>query len=277
MAGPTNPKRDGEGGVAVPPDVWLADLENRLETLRVHFEQFFLGFEKKSPMPVLDVYERDMRRATLVRLANTQARFRFQKLLLRYRLLQGMWERGMRQAEQGLFRPGAEARQRLSVTAGVSLPASLGDPTEESAEAVHPAADREHPPVVKPRPVEETRAIAAAAAEALNALSGGAQTARQRYDALYGEFVAARHLTREPVEGLTAERFAETVERQRAAIEQRLRGLPYEMVVVVKEGRATLSARPVVRNLPGEAPLHTQVVPVISPRRAPAQGEAEER
>lgn len=82
----------------------LEDLEQRLERLRVLYEQWFQGFERIEPsVPRKDV-ERRMQRLRRESPRNTALRFRFQTLWQRYTTLQTYWGRIARQIEEGTYR-----------------------------------------------------------------------------------------------------------------------------------------------------------------------------
>lgn len=82
----------------------LADLETRLDRLKVLYEQWFQGLERLEPaIPRKDVDRRfyQMRKETV---RNTALRFRFQQLIQRYTTYITYWGRVTRQIEEGTYR-----------------------------------------------------------------------------------------------------------------------------------------------------------------------------
>jgi hypothetical protein len=82
----------------------LNELENRLERLRVLYEQYFMGLEKREPGVARKDVERRMQLLRKVRFPSTAVRFRFQTTVQRYNTLQQYWGRVCREIEAGTYR-----------------------------------------------------------------------------------------------------------------------------------------------------------------------------
>lgn len=82
----------------------LNELENRLERLRVLYEQYFMGLEKREPGVARKDVERRMQMLRKVRFPSTAVRFRFQTTVQRYNTLQQYWSRVCREIEAGTYR-----------------------------------------------------------------------------------------------------------------------------------------------------------------------------
>ena len=90
----------------------LRSLEQRLEKLRVDFDQFFMGIVKVPPVDKRDKLQRDLRFSDLRKANNTALRFRFQNLRQKLTTMNTYWERTMRQREDGTFRKGPRPRRK---------------------------------------------------------------------------------------------------------------------------------------------------------------------
>lgn len=111
----------------------IAELENRLERLRVLYEQYFMGIERRPPeIPRKDV-ERRAQELRRVRFQNTASRFRFQTIVQRYNTLQQYWNRTCRDIENGTYRRHIQRAERRFA----SIP-----PDEKFADEVEVARDR---------------------------------------------------------------------------------------------------------------------------------------
>jgi hypothetical protein len=108
----------------------IAELEERVDRLRILYDQYFLGFEKLEPtVPRKDV---DRRFALLRKeqVRNTALRFRFNVVTQKYNTYQMYWQRICRQIEEGTFkRHVRRARARFGEGRGgeISVDVDLGE------------------------------------------------------------------------------------------------------------------------------------------------------
>ena len=79
----------------------LIELEKRLTALKVEFERYFMGLEKRWPARERDVLKRDIRRFEPP--ANSVIKFRYQNLQQRHITLDRYWERILRAIENGTY------------------------------------------------------------------------------------------------------------------------------------------------------------------------------
>jgi hypothetical protein len=114
-------------------DLYLAELENRLERLRVLYEQYFMGMERIEPQVARKDVDRRFWTLRKTRVNNTARKFRLQTLLQRYNTLQQYWQRTCRQIENGTYtRHVARARRRFGDDAlprTTSVPAQSESPS----------------------------------------------------------------------------------------------------------------------------------------------------
>ena len=79
----------------------LSDLEAGLEALRIQFDRYFLGLEKRPPHADRSHYQRKLRRYDPGKDAVT--RFKWQNLTQRLTTYNIMWNRVLRQIEEGTY------------------------------------------------------------------------------------------------------------------------------------------------------------------------------
>ncbi len=110
----------------------LEELENRLERLRVLYEQYFMGIEKREPGVQRKDVERRIAMLRKVRFQSTAMRFKFQTTVQRFNTLQQYWNRTCREIENGTYRRHVlRAERRLA-----------SNPPATSEEARDPATSR---------------------------------------------------------------------------------------------------------------------------------------
>ena len=105
------------------------------------------------------------------------------------------------------------------------------------------------PPVVVPKKKddeEEATMVAAVPQEVLARAIGEAQNPDElEWPNVYEEFVKTKKQCSEPVEGLTFDKFRQTLRKNRDALVQRHNCKRVKFTVYVKDGRASLKATPI--------------------------------
>ncbi|MCS6899237.1 MAG: MXAN_5187 C-terminal domain-containing protein [Myxococcales bacterium] len=116
-------------------DLAIADLDERLEKLRVLYDQYFSGIERFEPMRRREELERKIHMLRREHIRNTGQRFRFQQILQRYTTFSQYWTRILREIEKGTFkRDLARAAKRFGIAPikkGGEVVFSLEQPFEE--------------------------------------------------------------------------------------------------------------------------------------------------
>ena len=79
-------------------------LEEELERLRVRYEQYFLGIERREPAEDRKTLARKIRRLAETYIPNTAVRFRAQQLKGRLVTYENYWNRVLREIEEGTYR-----------------------------------------------------------------------------------------------------------------------------------------------------------------------------
>lgn len=81
----------------------IDEIEARINALRIHYEQYFAGVEKRAPIREQEDLERDLRRLNQRKIMQTELRYKFNNLSSRFHVYQGMWERLQREMDEGRF------------------------------------------------------------------------------------------------------------------------------------------------------------------------------
>lgn len=198
----------------------LVDIATATERLRVHYQAFFLGMEKRAPLVLRDQLERRIRTSLLNDDSRAYYKFRFQAAVSRYRTMAVYWDRIMRDLETG-----RTSRAKIRADKGYA-------PATQAA-----AGEIETP---KMRRIRE-------AAEAGGDTGDGKAPTPPADNAklLFDEFVAARKSVGLATEGLTEDSFRKTLDKQRAVHTANPEILDVEFSIKVKDGRVVVVARPV--------------------------------
>ncbi|MGZ3422706.1 MAG: MXAN_5187 C-terminal domain-containing protein [Polyangiales bacterium] len=159
------------------------ELEQRLERLRVLYDQFFMGIEKIPP----SILQKDVERRIWIlrreKIRNTGIRFKFQTMIQRYNTFTSYWMRIMREIENGTYkRDVLRAKRRFGAdpnkpaqAAMLSQPPppeeqevelSLDDDDDLEALAAEAAAAISAPRAAPPRPPPPSKPQAAPPAPA---------------------------------------------------------------------------------------------------------------
>ncbi|RYE81980.1 MAG: hypothetical protein EOO75_21385, partial [Myxococcales bacterium] len=82
----------------------LADLEEKLEKLRVLYDQYFSGFERFEPLRKREDLERRIKVLRRENIRNTGQRFKFQQIVQRLTTFSQYWTRILREIEKGTYK-----------------------------------------------------------------------------------------------------------------------------------------------------------------------------
>lgn len=121
----------GGGGRPPAPDSLAArldELEKAVERVRLHYEAYFLGMERRSPEQDRLDLQRRINEARRAPTSNTALKFRLDTLVQKFTVLVGYWNRTMREIEAGTYRrdvakAGRHLAERAARTKG-QVPAS---------------------------------------------------------------------------------------------------------------------------------------------------------
>ena len=162
-------------------DAELDQLERELEELRVAYDRYFLGLDKRPPETRRVAWERAARKAKLADSTRAVVRFRFSNLRQRHAVLAAYWDRTMRKIEEGTLRRGPGLRAACRVPAAAAT--GSGNRSKAAAATAH-------------------------------ARAGDEQGLRRVYDT----FIRERARRGQPIDGLSWDRFVQTIRRQAKAL-----------------------------------------------------------
>jgi hypothetical protein len=81
----------------------IDNLEQRIKLLRIRFEQYFAGVEKRAPLRERDAIKREILQLNQRKIMQTALRHKFQNLSSNFHIYMGMWERIQREMDEGRY------------------------------------------------------------------------------------------------------------------------------------------------------------------------------
>jgi hypothetical protein len=176
----------------------LPQLERLLSDLVTRYEQYFIGLEKREPLPQLTEVEKIVRRYAGTPNNNTMYKHRYQMLVARFNTYREHWNRVVRLIEEGRYtrdRFISDLRRRQETTA--------------------PRRSEGTPPQQRDNDLER----------------------------VYQEFREARQACNLPVDKLSRDMVAATIEKSRPALAARLGTGDLTFRVVVENGKPKIKAK----------------------------------
>ncbi len=231
----------------------LNELEERSEKLKVRYEQYFLGIEKREPIKDRREVERAIRFLRSQVISNTALKFRFHMLIQRVTTLKTHWDRVQRQIEEGTYRRDLQRMQRHLKRQGIDAPELLAAKTASEVESVlakHLAMTGSGKEQTRGGRSHEGRAgVNGAGPRSAPPPIPGAEKPQlpldeERLRRLHQTLVEARRRAGQPVEGLTVEKLASTIAKQIPKIKAVTGAREIEFSVEVTDGKAKLKAIP---------------------------------
>jgi hypothetical protein len=189
----------------------IALLERQIRELKVKYEQYFAGIEKREPIKEREAVAKLVRQYSGVALTNTGQAFKLNQMTASFSALAAYWTRVSQQIEEG-----TSSRDKFRL--------KLKEQQEKQA--------------VRPR--EAGQAAPGGPAR----FRDGAEPGGRELQALYDQLVAAKKQVGEPVAGLKPESLAAVIKQQLPQITKRFGCQSVEFRVVVEGGKAKLKATP---------------------------------
>ena len=186
----------------------MTALDAKVARLKVEYEQYFMRVIKREPLQMREEVERVIRNYSNQSISNTSQKFRFNSLVAKYNSYKQYWTRTLRSIEEGTY-----VRRAESVPTGakpVPPPPSLQSPQSQRSPA--------------PPPKEK----------------GGDGKLNEAYE----EFIASRKKCKEPVKGLTLEKFAKNIEASKRRIKEKYKAGDVDLKVDIKDGKTKLTIVP---------------------------------
>ena len=205
-------KQDALGNKIPEPEEELRLIEKEIVELKVAFDQFFLGMDRRSPGRRRDqLWERIRRFKTSDQKLPTIFKFRFEQAQSKLAALDRGWNRTLMEIESGRYsRDLFKLKRKQQAKAGAE------------GEATQPPA----------------KAKAAAPPTSASGLSQG------QLKSLYETYVMARQRTNEPTQGLSMESLGKSLSKQVPALLQQFQCDAIDFKVVIKNNKAVLKAVP---------------------------------
>jgi hypothetical protein len=249
---PTKPEPK-KGGLQRPEDALvkaqkqkdaIADecsgLEEELEELKVKYEMYFLGVEKREPVKWREELKKKVLRIKESFTRNAALRFRLQSLHARFLSYERMWLRSAREKEEGTYhRDVFKAKMHVEMRERKERTAREQQAAEEIAALAATPAPKAAPPAAA-RPA----AAAPAARPATTPAPGGGAVGDRQLRELYTQYITAKKQCGEDTSRLTFDAVAKTIQKQTPEIMAKFKAKSVEYKVVVKDGKATLKAVP---------------------------------
>ncbi len=82
----------------------VANMEKRLDDLRLQFEQYFMGSRKRVPEQEKTSLQFQLRKLSNQNIPNTKLRFRFQQLVSKFNSYNQYWMRNLQKIEAGTYK-----------------------------------------------------------------------------------------------------------------------------------------------------------------------------
>jgi hypothetical protein len=229
------PRPDPKAKRAADPDMLEADvlaeeveaLELALQALRTHYEQYFLGMEKRAPAQQHSQLRARLEPLRTPLVKNAVLGFRIRALQQRVATYERLWSRTLQEMENGTYRRDlfkARMRRRNSSpeTAASSTPVPMPSPARP-----------------QPAPSEPVLHIAGTPSKAHpDPLS------EPRLRTVYQAYVEAKKRCNEDTTRLSFNSVAESLRKQVPGLLQKHGARDVEYRVFVKDGRAVLRAVP---------------------------------
>ena len=206
----------------------VAALEEQVELLKVRYEQWFMGIERREPAREREEAKREVNRLKTAFTRNTGLRFRIQSLHARFISYERMWQRSAREKEEGTYRRdvlrarraaqrAADEARRAAGGAGpdAATPGSAAPdaPGAAAGSAAAPAAGSsgvsQGPKSAAPAPRTATQP--AAAAPPLPAVPG---LTPAQLRTLHSTYVGAKQRCNEDTSRLTVDALARSLAKQ---------------------------------------------------------------
>jgi len=103
----------------------LKELENKIERLKVLYEQYFMGIEKMEPQVARKEVTRAMLTLQQQYIRNTAMRFKFNTMLQKWQIYITYWNRTLREIENGTYVRHLQKAKRKAEREGRELPPEM--------------------------------------------------------------------------------------------------------------------------------------------------------
>lgn len=229
-----------------PEMIELNRFDNEVDKLKVVFEQYFVGVEKKPPTDRMEALQKELRQKILgVRSTNTAYKFKRQTVEQKFVTLKNYWDRVLKEIEEGTYvrvRKRAELHERQKAAAAeemarrrvINEAVKAGKPVSEALKEFEAGRGMGQPPAGSAPAGAKTGAQAQRPA--------AARPAASPIDQLHEVYMSARQKTGEGAVDRAA--FQAMIQKQIPAIKEKFNCRTVEFKVVVENGKTKLKAIP---------------------------------
>lgn len=187
-------------------------LDSKVTRLKVEYEQYFMRRIKREPTQLRDEVEKLLMAYSNKSIKNTSLKFKYSSIVARYTAYKQYWGRVLRAIEEGTYDRKTDAALAGVNVAGQKTREVIQTPLTFGKEA--PAQSREEP------------------------------RGDGKLTEIYKSYIDAKARCNEPVEGLTFESFAKSIEKSRHKVEELYNTKDIELKVYISEGKAKLAIKP---------------------------------
>jgi len=205
----------------------LEKFEQAIRDLRVKYDQYFFGLERKPPVDEREKLGKWMLKVLNYYLPNTQLRFRRDMLVARLNSYSNMWDRTLSQIEAGTYRPDV-----------VKADMRIGKFEAKDVAARKPEAR----PAVQDRAAQEK--IEPAAPKAAPSVQPAiAKPKEPGHKKLYREYVEARQKLGLPT-SITMDSFKDMIKNQVDQIQKKFGFTEVELRVSIEDNKVKIKGTP---------------------------------
>jgi len=262
---------------SIKPEAIIKEFETKLERLRVLYEQYFMGIQKRPPtIPQHEVVRLQMQIDKL-RITNHRINYKYRSLVQRYNTYRTYWNRTIRAIDNGTYhrdlarlrrkwrREGLDVQMptsgRMRSVGEVEKAISTAVKKKAAATGAKPAAAeapkkrRAVPSNIRGRSADEvkqeverhipgqtTRPAAAAASR------GGARApegiSEAKMQSLFRRYAKAKRMVGADPGSVRYEKLVQTISGQLPQLRQMNQGREVEFDVVIRQGKVVLKAKP---------------------------------
>ena len=183
----------------------LDQLEKAIEHLKIEYEKYFMGVERRPPIMLRKDTDRLVNRYVGYRSPNTALKFRAQTLVQRMVSYRQLWDRTMQQIEDGTYRRDVMKANRKAQYQPPVTGRQTGHEVIEDAELIE-------------------------------------DEPKGKWSGVYDQYVKARSSTQEGTKGISYEKLEKALEKQARQLKEKYKAKDVEFKVVVENGKTRLKA-----------------------------------
>jgi hypothetical protein len=208
-------RQDALGNKIPEPEEEIALIEKEIQELKMAFEQYFLGFDRRAPLRRRDQLNERIRRFKQGNLRMpTMLKHRLDQAHAKFSSYDRTWARTLSEIESGTYKRDLFKMKMRQKTAAEAPPPDAAD-----SPAARPAAPAS--------PQAQTAPLTAG-----------------QIKALYDAYITARKRTNESTDGITADGLGRSLLKQVPALMQKYDCKAIDFKVVIKDNKAILRAVP---------------------------------